>query len=352
MKKLLLPLIFLCLTTTTFGQILITNSDLAPVGTSVFLAYDTLPGPAIVPGESGADRTWDFTNLNVHQLDTFRMVLPAATPYASEYPNANFASISRESDTTAVFSYMIRNDDRLSSTGTAIQGGDEALLLMHNEPDEILLDFPVSYGDSYNENYITNIIMESPEPGADSVWLKTDVEKTTHVDAWGSLTIPLGTYNVLRQRVDELRYDSIFVMIFGNWMFISASQDSATYYSWWTNNTSIGFNLVAMDVDYSSGEVGGVTFMHNTPVGLIHNNKLEANFFPNPFKDILNIEFLTEYNGNLILADQTARIILTKRINGQDHLQLNLSELPVGLYLYYLKSISGKTLGSAKLLKQ
>lgn len=352
MKKLLLPFLILCLYSATSGQIVITNSDLAPAGTSVFLAFDTLPGPTIVPGEAGANKSWDFTAVNAHHLDTFRMVLPSATPYADEYPEANFASISSEDDTLAVYSYLIRNDDMLTSTGTAIQGGEEALLLIHVEPNEILLDFPVSYGDSYNENYISSILMESPEPGADSVWLKTDVDKETNVDAWGSLIIPLGTYNVLRQRVDELRYDSIFVKIFGNWMFISASQDSATYYSWWTNDANIGFDLVSMGVDYGTGEVLGVTYMNNMPVGLSNKAEVEARIYPNPVEDLLNIELEERNNGDLLLLDQMGRVVLNQSFTGLKSIQLNLSGIPDGIYILYMKSSSGDILYSTKILKQ
>lgn len=352
MKKQLLPLIFLCLTTITFGQIVITNNDLAGAGTSVILAYDTLPDPGIVPGDSGPNKVWDFTNVTAHILDTFHLVMPSATPYADEYPEANFASISAEDDTVAVFSYMIRNNDMLSSTGTAIQGGEEALMFLHTEPSEILLDFPVTYGDSYNENYLTNIILESPEPGADSIRMKTDIDKETHVDAWGTLSIPIGTYSVLRQRVDELRVDSIFIKLFDSWMFVAASQDSATYYSWWTNNSEIGFDLFSMDTDYGTGEVRGASFINSFPTGIEQPNQLTFNAYPNPFSHVLNIDFEKNQTGELIILNQYSQAVHRQQISKQKAIQLDLSALPSGVYLCTLRTHTGETICLTKAIKQ
>jgi len=199
---------------------------------------------------------------------------------------------------------------------------------------------------------VINILLESPEPGADSVRMKTDVDNETHVDAWGTLNIPIGTYNVLRQRVDQLRIDSIFIKISGNWMFISASEDSATYYSWWTNNSEIGFDLFSIDADYGSGEVWGASFLNSIPTGIEKPRQLAYNAYPNPFSEVLNIDFDKSQTGELIVLNQFSQAVHQQQISKQNTIQMDLSVLPTGVYLCILRTHMGAFISLTKVIKE
>jgi len=351
MKKQLSTLLFLALMTLSYGQIVITDNDLAPVGTTIFMANDTLPANDIVPGESGADKTWDFTNVVAHTLDTMDFVLPASTPFASEFPEANFAITFVNEN---FYLYMIRNADKLSRIGMTGFTEDGDTLFMHVDPEDILLDFPVTYGDSYDETYVTEFKLPLPEQEVDSVWIKNTINKETDVDAWGSVTIPMGTFDALRQRVDIVEADSTFIMMNGTniWILFSATLDSSTNYSWLTDAVNIGFELCEMDVDRVSSDVTHVWFMNSLPVDLFENKSLETRVFPNPVTDVMNIEFEEAQTGELTLLNQMGQIVHVEKLEGQNRVQLQLSMLPAGIYIYRLSNAFGEIAGTGKFVKR
>jgi len=350
MKKNLLSIILLSLAITSFGQIIITNDDIAPVGTTVYMSNDTVPAAEIIPGDAGANKTWDFSNVKAQTTDTINLVLPASTPYADKFPESNFAmTFSGDS----MFLFMERNDDKLVRTGMAFTLSEEDPMFWHFEPEDILLDFPVAYENSYTENYVIDYTIVSPQPGADSVRLKSDVAKETNIDAWGSLTIPLGTFDVLRQRVDEISTDSIFVKLMGDWMFISETIDTNISYSWWTDDVAVGFSLFSISVVPASGDVdGSVSFMNSFPVGWFENNMIENSVFPNPVSNMLNIEFEEAQNGELIIMNQFGQLVGKENLSGQSRVRFNMSALPAGLYLFTLRNASGKVVSNGKVLKR
>ncbi|NOX85209.1 MAG: T9SS type A sorting domain-containing protein [Chlorobi bacterium] len=231
---------------------------------------------------------------------------------------------------------------------------DDDTVLMHFDPENILLDFPLIYGDSYDETYITAFKLPLPEPEVDSVWIKNTIEKETNVDAWGSLTIPMGTFDVLRQRVDEMETDSTFIMMAGTgtWIFFSVTQDSSTTYSWWTDNVSIGFELFEMEIDKETGDVSYVSFMNSLPVGFYESNRTETRVFPNPVSHVLNIEFTEAQTGELILINQFGQAVLIQKLDGQKSIQLQLSQFNAGMYFYRLSNVSGKVTGAGKFIKR
>jgi hypothetical protein len=352
MKKKLLSIVLLSLAISSFGQIIITNDDIAPVGTTIYMANDTLPSDEIVPGDAGADKSWDFSSVVAHTVDTMDLVQPASTPYADQFPASNFAFTHfSDEDTTSLFDYMSRSDDKLSNLGYVVETPD-GTFTWDIEPENIILDFPVTYQDAYNENYTVEAVFVSPQAGADSVRLINTVTKQTHVDAWGTLTIPLGTYDVLRQREDEISTDSIFVLIGGNWMFISATKDSTTFYSWWTDDVSLGFELFDINVDKSTGEISGVSFLEGSTVGMADYALKEAKAYPNPFSDELNIEFEEAQSGELTLYNQLGQIQLSQKLDHQKVVRFNLSHFPEGMYHYQLRNEAGEIVSNGKLVKR
>ncbi|MCF6170068.1 MAG: T9SS type A sorting domain-containing protein [Bacteroidales bacterium] len=352
MRKHFFTLALLALTALTYGQIVITNNDVAPVGTTIYMATDTVPADEIVPGDAGADKSWDFSGLVDHLIDTMGLVMPASTPYADEFPGSNYAlTFSNAEDTSNFFSYMIRNSDKMSSIGL-VGETPEGMFIWKVSPENIIHDFPVAYGDSYPENYTEVAVFSSPQPGADSVRLKNTVTKQTNVDAWGMLTIPMGTFDVLRIRADEVSTDSVFVLIAGNWLFISRSQDSTASYSWWTNDVTVGFELCNIMVNKSNGEVTDVSFLLGTTVGITEQAVVESKAYPNPVTDVLSIEFDETLSGELLLMNQLGQLVLSEKIVAQKHIQLNLSGLPAGMYLYSLNNSAGELIGSGKLVKR
>ena len=351
MKNKLLSIILLSLAITSFGQITITNSNIASAGTTVYLANDTI-STDIVPGEPGANKIWDFTSVVANTIDTIDFVLPSSTPYGGDFPEANLAFLSSQAETGDAYGYMIKNDDKYSNIGFVLEIGDTTTYFENLAPEDILLDFPVNYQNNYNEDYIIDIVIESPMPEADSMRIKSTVMEETTIDAWGSITIPMGTYNTLRQRVDQDQIDSTFMKMDGIWVFVFDSESSTTSYSWWTNDNNIDFMLFSIDIDNDSGgEVFGITYFIGSVVGLYETKMSETKVYPNPATDIINFEFDASFSGELVIMNEMGQAVVRKNLNEQKFSQINISKLVTGMYVYRVTSNSGRLLSSGKLQK-
>ncbi len=352
MKKKLLSIVLLGMAVTSFGQITVTNNDIAQAGTTVYLASDTTLNTGIVPGEPGANKIWDFTNVAANTIDTINFTLPSLTPYADHFPNANFAFSSSDFSFNNVYAYMIRNDDKFSSIGYAIESPDYGTFFTHVVPENIILDFPVNYNNNYSETYTTDMVIVSPLPGVDSIRTKSIIIKQTTIDAWGSLTIPLGTYNTLRQRVDEDQTDSTFMKMAGQWIFLDALEVSAATYSWWTDDVNIGFELFSIGVDVATGEVSDISFYNGSAVGVAEINMVTTKVFPNPTSSLLSFDFDKSITGELLLYNQLGQVVVKEYLNSQKYTQINVSQLQPGIYIYRTTDNAGKLLSSGKVQKK
>ncbi len=328
------------------AQITITNNDIAPAGTVIYMAYDT--SLQVTPGPAGGERVWDFSALKVHNADTVSLLLPANTPYGGEFPMANFA-VALESDGS--FAYFNRNSSLLSNIGVAGDGGDYGFVITSMIPANIYLDFPVNYGNSRVESYYFNIkLADNSLPGVDSVRYKSTTEEQTTIDAWGTMTIPIGTFTVLRQKEEKIVYDSIWTRFFGNWLLISSGVDEFDTYNWWTNDIGAGFTLCTFDVDKITQEMSNITFLNSYTVGVNTLETESALCFPNPASNELRINISEQSEIEYVqVRDMSGVVISTPFEIGNGFVTLDVSELKDGLYLAMLRLQSGKSV-SAKFL--
>lgn len=87
-----------------------------------------------------------------------------------------------------------------------------------------------------------------------------------------------------------------------------------------------------------------------TSIG-IEGTEIEANVFPNPVHEILRIEFEEQQNGDFLIFNQNGQVVYTGKIRNQNRLDVNVSDLPVGIYLYNIKNYSGSLIKKGKFQK-
>ncbi|MFT6002575.1 MAG: hypothetical protein ACI95T_001338, partial [Flavobacteriales bacterium] len=69
------------------------------------------------------------------------------------------------------------------------------------------------------------------------------------------------------------------------------------------------------------------------------NSLEEIKVYPNPFSDIINVDFKTNKTDGLIkLFGISGRKILEKKINQDKSININLSKLPSGVYIVSLET--------------
>jgi len=217
-------------------------------------------------------------------------------------------------------------------------------------PEEVYMDFPVQFGQTRDENFYIEARLESDTPPADSVKYRQRTVKSSFVDAWGSLTLPMGTYNTLRIKEERTTYDSIWGKIFGTWVLVQTDQSSSTLYKWITNDASLGYYLVTMNYNTGNQTVNSVEFMNMMPVGVENHSQKSILAYPNPVKDILHFNIKNIERGELLIYNLNGQLVVNKEIM-DSKTSVSVSSLPNGIYFYVVKDWNSNMITSDKFIK-
>jgi len=330
------------------AQITVTDSDIISVGDIVYEAVDSLPSNSITIGNSGANQTWDFSSLQDMEVDIIEVISPVGTPYENIHPDANMC---------------VEIDDELmyldkSSTGLEMVGYGDIPLNM------LMIPLPLVYGLSQQNG--PNTVMDSslqnmffPDSLApfissnplddkiDSLKIFVVQSSNFNVDAWGDVTIPMGTYSSLRLNVEETTitelyaYCSSSLTTSGSWhpvpaLLFPTETETVNRYQWWSNDPSVKFMIAELEMDSLNNNVEFVTFLTETPTTVV--NDLLSNsvsVFPNPTSDKIIVN--TDLNNcNYELVDVKGSVITSDNFNYST--EIDLSKNAKGIYFLKLKS--------------
>lgn len=329
------------------AQITITDIHVVQSGRQVIQGQDSLPSSAMQPGLPGSNMTWDFSGLALHTEDTLNFVNTEWTPYEAEHPTSNLAA--RMGDD--MYMYLHK-----SSAGLFIQGISGDLLNtgtpihVQTTPNETIAEFPLSYLNDYTSTSGQDLTIDGSliSPLIDSLRVKTSRIKIVTVDAWGTLTTPMGTFDALRLNQTIQDIDSIWSLSFGIWSLFDNSKSSSKNYTWWTNDAAAGFPLVEMEYDTVSGNPTSVTYLKSTPaIGVLENAKTNVSVYPNPATDYVLFEFGNPAYREVYLYDVLGK---TKPVfsGNETHVTVDLSGFSAGMYFYQVRDERGyiKTAGS------
>jgi len=325
------------ITINAFSQITVTDADLISVGDVVYEASDDNPSTVINIGNAGAvSQNWDFSSLQIMDIEEIEVISPIGTPFAGMYPNADMC---------------VEMDDELlyldkSSSGIQVVG-------FGGIPGNMLLiPLPLTYGLNYQDG--PNTIMDSVlvnsfiddslapyislNPSYDQIdSLKITVVMTSDftVDAWGGITIPMGTYASLRVKVEETTisnnslYCSSSAGLGGGWYVLPAETELAIRYEWWTNDTSVKLRLIELEMD-SFNNVEAAIFLTQPPVTSVDNSsEISVKVYPNPTSDKLIVNTMLN-NCSYNLLDISGREIISCNFNNSA--VIDLTGYSVGAY--------------------
>ena len=273
-------LIFLsCLSIISYSQITISSNDVVSVGDVIYQVDDNFPNSLLNIGSAGPNQFWDFSSLNILGSYTQQCLLPTSTPYNSSYANSNLSMFDG-------IDYVFLNK---TQSKIEILGINDSVF---SQPITVL-PLPMSYGTSYTEgpinfidssisgptvnllltsfNYSASTISGQMAHFADTIKLLGKIETNFLVDAYGTIEIPMGTYDCLRLKIERNSNTDIQVhcvdTITGSgtgWYQIPFSDfDEEISYQWWTNNPDSRFFLVEAYVD-SSNKITSATFTNNS----------------------------------------------------------------------------------------
>jgi hypothetical protein len=358
MKTQLFTIALAFISVNTLAQITVTDSDIISVGDIVYQAVDSLPSNSITIGNSGANQTWDFSSLQDMEVDIIEVISPVGTPYENIHPDANMC---------------VEIDDELmyldkSSTGLEMVGYGDIPLNM------LMIPLPLVYGLSQQSG--PNTVMDSvfsnmflPDSLApfisgnftynqvDSLKITAVITSEFNVDAWGNVTIPLGTFDALRLKVEETTTTDFYAycsgVIGGGWYSVPAQlfpseTEIANRYQWWSNDPSVKFMLAELEMDSLSNNVEYVTFLTENPATSAHIlPNISVNVYPNPALETITISTSIN-NSEFVVSDINGKVLSKERFSKTS--QFNFSGYPSGVY--FVKVISGDNVVSKKIVKQ
>ena len=299
MKRIFFSLLALMIAITSMAQITITIDDLIDAGDSVNLAVvDSVPA-GFNAGPSGPDRHWDFTNLMMDTTSVLKFTDPSTTPYGGEFPSSNIAVEGLVEDMGLEgYAYGSRSADLFQIDGGAGSYDIFEDIIVPFNPPEVMFDFPVNYLDSSLQTTVMQIEIDSPEPGADSVRVRITSILDSKVDAWGELSTPNWTGQVLRYRDVRTTIDSTWIKVLFFWIFLESNENTGVMYRYMAND--VGYPVLMFNADANETDFSRINYHLDAGVGEAELPMLaQTSFtvFPNPANDIMYCKFEDAFEG-------------------------------------------------------
>ncbi|MEZ4949196.1 MAG: T9SS type A sorting domain-containing protein [Saprospiraceae bacterium] len=346
MKKSITLFMMVFMVTMGFAQITINSSDVVAIGATATQASDTTMRSSSIIGATGS-QTWDFSDLETHTQTSIEFIASAGTPYEASFPDANLAAVQDGS----FYVYMLKDAEKLAILGTAGEvdlGIDTLDLNLTFDPADILIQFPATNGNSYSFSTRNKIQLSGGDlgfPTFDSVRLVSYTNSSVNIDAFGSVTTPLGTYDCIRLSQQNISFDTTDAKAFGMWINVDASDvgDTTYSYAWWTNQNGLGFPIANLEV--AGGAVVGATWLSEFTTSSREVFKsISMDVYPNPAAERINIATEESYDGIINIIDFNGKRVASQAYSGIfDTVELN--GFLNGQYLLTLQDKTGKLLG-------
>ncbi len=340
MKKILLTLSAMILSIGAFSQITVESSDLVELYDEFDQARDTSV-TGITPGAAGANQTYNMAGLSAHHISQITVTNPVWTDSGYAFPTSTLASriINASNDTTWL--YMTKNSNGLWIDGLVgelgLAGAGISGVLLKNDDPELYVSLPLNYMDTYSDDAKIDVTMPDVTVGGttyDSARAVQYHDRSYVVDGWGTITTPLGTFDVLRQRVVDYEKDTVWVYQFPlGWIQALTIEDSTFSYQYWTDNPSAGFPVVELTVDHLDNVEEANWLMTNPTATSVKENALSFSIYPNPVQDRMKITTSNAID-RISVTDITGKVVLTRQQIESGY--VNTSSLKSGVYFVSL----------------
>ncbi|UPT67549.1 MAG: T9SS type A sorting domain-containing protein [Sphingobacteriales bacterium JAD_PAG50586_3] len=369
MKKFLLSAGVILATFATNAQVVITQADFAVIGDVVYVGRDTVL-PTLNLGAAASGQTWVFSDLTVDEVETLNFIDPASLPDAAAFPTANISFPQLGAD-----AYIDKSASGVKVLGVAgnLEGAPFPVVADFN-PTQDIIRFPAQIGLTYADTSQIDETLDITAVGqgfVDSARVKRTFYTNHNFDADGSLTIPLGTYQVVRDRVVQTTIDSIWVyaananIAFGiqqGWQLLPGivagfvGLDGAVTTETTYNYRFFGTNAKYYVADISTDANGAPSSMRyqadpatlSTKEDIYTNNNVQL--FPNPTSGLVNV-FVKDLKGEatLTIFDATGRTVSSNMLTASQN-TISVSGLTAGAYMYRVANEQGAIIKTGKLL--
>jgi hypothetical protein len=327
----------LILVGTAQAQITLNNANaLAPGNVYIrAIKYQNF-SPPVVPGNPGPSQTWNFTTAGSDGMDTSTTLAAGSLPsnFTAGHPQCNSA-IQYGNNTT--YYDLIRTD----ASGFYLEASvryDQQFGTIHQTFSDPLkyMEWPCAYGTSWVDSAYSNY--KYPTNPTDSIHEILNYTYDSEADAWGTLTLTSGAYNVLRIR----RIISIFVTTAvytpgGGWGSFSNFSDTIHFYEYWTDSLGIGWPIASIAID-DMGNVMNYTTMFSNQVSITENTLTGPiiSVFPNPADDHITLK---SENGSWEIVNAVGSVVKSGNVIASAY--IDTQDLAEGIYMMSVTDETG-----------
>lgn len=352
MKKFLLAISFLT-TCISQAQITLTSANFAQPGDTIFYGVDSIRSNSSLGTTNGVNKTWDFSGAGKQTTSESVFSSPLNSPIPA--PLGISHVLIEDGDLQNVVFMSVTQAGVQTVIPNPVPFGGEPFIYLKS------ITFPLNYLTRTRDTTISSIVLPASFlqiPGFDSVRITLNIKLDVLCDGWGTLKTPTGTYNSLRLKrstITDLKFEGGRV-IFGNMVWIPIplpgdvpSNQLDVSYIWLSENSKYFLAEATMVTDTANVQE---TFRYQIPRPInsgLFNSKLsliETQVYPNPAKDVLNIEanLNAKQNYNITLTDINGKVLSSFDVigNQQNKITLPTDNLRDGLYFVRIAGSDGQ----------
>jgi hypothetical protein len=354
---------------------MITSSSFPKLGDTLRTAIDNLPS-GIDVGVPGTNKVWDFRKLqapfNIEQI----LRNPSQSQNGNAFPGANWF-YTGQADTE--FFYRKTNSAvlQMGFAGNNVFSGFDLSILAKNEPNLVEKTAPMRYEDTFNNSAVQLIPFSAallPDTlfaglpvRPDSIRLNTRITQNSVIDAWGTMMIPMGTFDVLRENrmiINDRKLEAKSNALPIGWIDVSSffqvpgltgKDTTVTYYFWSDKSVE---PIAVVQTNGSEEQITNVQFKSDPQVTSYSapvNRVYDVVAYPNPAIGYVRFEMhgLQDGNYRLRIYNLLGQEVWSKRYlvsGGKRTIKLELGSFEKGTYLYSLSDDKGKTLITKRLV--
>lgn len=347
MKKLIFSIVLkIVLLNYVVAQITITSLDMPQSNTAFKLNQKSInitnfPSYA----NSGANQVWNFTGIISDNTITESYIPPTSNeiplicrimfnnPLDPAYV-ANVSVLSKDAIDPTGSIENIYNFYRTTSNSFVLVGRSGSIegtpFCLKQTPTDTILKFPLTYGLTFSGTSQTSITA----PGFG--FFQQDLNRNSVVDAWGTLTTDLGTFDVLRVKSTLNIVDTIYSEQNGMGFKIPRAE---IHYNWYSKNLRTPIFTIVERGQTFGGNTAFWVAQNVTNISEITDTKIKLLVYPNPASEFVNLEIIGAINfpETLILYNFQGKKIKEIALQNPQS-KINIRELNKGIYFIRLNN--------------
>lgn len=314
--------------------------NLGTVNTAEAEISTTVSNASIVDTTTkGANVTWNYGSLSPVTADTTFYFDPSDGPYMGDtaFPTAAVGTVTGVNSTN--FTYLSYEANTYKLIGM-FEAADSSVIKWN--PGFVYFPATIAYNDVLNSASSASMYMEMS-----GIPLRIDItlERKSTVDAWGKLTTPAGTFDVLRVKNNQKSIMAAY-MFMGVWAPAGTPETDYSVDFVWLNAQGNEMLSVAYNADIADME--GDYYVKSIPYSYVYNNpgigiaevtadNKEISIYPNPVSDFITINNDKAEALNVKIFNATGSLVNNFQVD-QKNAVVSLAHLQSGMYFYQVEN--------------